>query len=123
MKITVDRQGDSQVAIIDSEDVLVNDVQDALDLMATVRYETECFKMLLDKSNMTEDFFELKTKLAGDVLQKYVNYGVKLAIVGAFDTYDSKSLRDFIYECNQGKQVFFLSDRQAALQALHGIRG
>ncbi|MDF2721492.1 MAG: hypothetical protein K0Q59_1167 [Paenibacillus sp.] len=121
MQIIVDQQGDSKVAIVESSDILIQDVQDALDLMATVSYNHECSKILLHKSNVAEPFFDLKTKLAGDVLQKYVNYQVKLAIVGDFAGYDSKSLKDFIYESNQGKQVFFVQDRQEALRALHSV--
>ncbi|WP_083996437.1 DUF4180 domain-containing protein [Desulfosporosinus acididurans] len=54
-----------------------------------------------------EDFFDLKTKLAGEILQKFVNYHVRIAIVGDFSGYKSKSLKDFIYESNNGKDVFF----------------
>ncbi|MFC9710639.1 DUF4180 domain-containing protein [Paenibacillus sp. NPDC056933] len=121
MNITIDQQGSSKVAIIESSDIVINNVQDALDLMASVNYTDNAYKMLINKSNLTEDFFELKTKLAGDILQKYVNYQVKLAIVGDFDGYNSKSLRDFIYECNRGKHVFFLKNKEEALQALHNI--
>ncbi|PWW08636.1 uncharacterized protein DUF4180 [Paenibacillus cellulosilyticus] len=122
MQIQLDQQGNSTVAIIRSDEVVIKEVQDALDLMATVRYEADCDKLLLHKSGLAEDFFELKTKLAGEILQKYVNYGFKLAIVGDFSVYDSKSLRDFIYECNHGKQFFFMSSEQEALEALHAIR-
>jgi len=123
MNIRLDVRGDSRVAIIENEGVIVSDVQDALDLMATVSYETDgCNKLLIRKEAVNECFFELKTKLAGDILQKYVNYGVKLAIIGEYGGYDSKSLKDFIYESNQGKQVFFLPDEQAGLDALHGAR-
>ncbi|ANY68149.1 cytoplasmic protein [Paenibacillus sp. BIHB 4019] len=121
MNITIDQQGSSKVAVIESSDVIIRDVQDALDLMASVNYNHECHKIILQKANITEDFFELKTKLAGEILQKYVNYKVKLAIVGDFDAYDSKSLKDFIYECNNGKQVLFLRDKQEAVNALHNI--
>ncbi|MDD9270779.1 DUF4180 domain-containing protein [Paenibacillus sp. GCM10023248] len=119
MNITVDINGPSQVAIVESDDILIGDVQAALDLMASVRYTAGCDKMLIHKNNIVEEFFDLKTKLAGDILQKYTNYQVKIAIVGDYDGYDSKSLKDFIYECNQGNSIFFLKDRQAALQALH----
>ncbi|CAM4521430.1 hypothetical protein FHS16_006317 [Paenibacillus endophyticus] len=119
MKMTVDQQGESRVAIIESDEIVIANVQDALDLMATVSYHEDCYKMLIRKSNINEDFFELKTKLAGDILQKYTNYKVKLAIVGDFESYDSKSLKDFIYESNNGKQVFFAKDIPSALQALH----
>lgn len=121
MKIILDQKGASKVAIVESPDILIRDVQDSLDLMASVQYSHDCYKIMIRKSNLTEDFFELKTRLAGEILQKYVNYQVKLAIVGDFDVYDSKSLKDFIYECNNGKQVFFLRDEQNALQALHQL--
>ncbi|MHA7578883.1 DUF4180 domain-containing protein [Paenibacillus vandeheii] len=121
MNITIDQQGSSKVALIESNGIIINNVQDALDLMASVNYTDDAHKILINKSNLNEDFFELKTKLAGDILQKYVNYQVKLAIVGEFDGYNSKSLRDFIYECNHGKHVFFLNNKEEALQALHNI--
>ncbi len=119
MQISIDEQGNSKVAVIDSPDIVIGDVQGALDLMASIRYSYGCDKILIDKSNIIEDFFELRTRLAGEILQKYTNYNIKLAIVGDFDVYDSKSLKDFIYESNQGKRVFFLKDQQAALKALH----
>lgn len=112
MDITIDQQGNSKVAIIESNDIVISKVQDALDLMASVNYLNEAYKMIIDKSNITEEFFDLKTKLAGEILQKYVNYQVKLAIVGDFDGYSSKSLKDFIYECNNGKHVFFVKQKR-----------
>ncbi|MHA6481848.1 DUF4180 domain-containing protein [Paenibacillus sp. strain BS8-2] len=123
MNIRIDARGESKVAVIESGEVLIRDVQDALDLMATVSYETDgCNKLLLDKSLFIESFFDLKTKLAGDVLQKYTNYKVKLAIVGDFGVYTSSSLKDFIYESNHGKQVFFMPDEETGLAALHDVK-
>ncbi|MBA2941859.1 DUF4180 domain-containing protein [Paenibacillus sp. CGMCC 1.16610] len=119
MKITVDIRNNSKVAIVQSDDILISNVQEALDLMASVQYLEEAHKILMDKSNISEDFFELKTRLAGEILQKFTNYKVKFAIVGDFDVYNSKSLKDFIYESNQGNSVFFLKDKEAALDALH----
>ncbi|WP_442602356.1 DUF4180 domain-containing protein [Paenibacillus sp. KN14-4R] len=121
MNIVIDTQGNSKVAIIESSGLVIGSVQDALDLMATVSYTDDCNKIILNKSNIIEDFFDLSTKLAGEILQKYTNYQVKIAIIGDFSGYSSKSLKDFIYECNHGKQVFFLQDQQAALQTLHGL--
>ncbi|MFC5528860.1 DUF4180 domain-containing protein [Cohnella yongneupensis] len=119
MNIRVDQRGPSLVAIVESDEIVIGEVQDALDLMATVQYTADCTKMLIEKSCFTEDFFELKTKLAGDILQKFTTYQVKLAIVGDFGAYDSKSLKDFIYECNKGTQIFFLPDQATALDRLH----
>jgi len=119
MDIRIDQQGNSKAALIDSSGIIVDSVQDALDLMATIQYEHDCRKIVLRQSQLTERFFELSSGVAGDILQKYVNYHVKLAIVGEFDRYNSKSLRDFIYECNQGKQVCFVPDERTALERLH----
>ena len=121
MNITIDQRGNSKVAIIESGEVVIRDVQDALDLMANVKYAADCSKILLKQAHLPDDFFELRTKLAGDILQKYTNYGIRLAIVGEFDRYGSKSLNDFIYECNKGNRFFFLKDEAAALEALHTL--
>lgn len=121
VNILIDQKDNSKVAIIESADIIIREVQDALDLLASVHYNHDSNKILINKSNLTEEFFELRTKLAGEILQKFVNYQVKLAIVGDFDGYTSKSLKDFIYECNKGKQIFFLKNRQEALEALHRI--
>ncbi|AZN38736.1 DUF4180 domain-containing protein [Paenibacillus albus] len=123
MNVTLNNSGSSSIAIIESEEVVIVSVQDALDLMATIQYNHDgCYKLLIHKSAIAEPFFDLSTKLAGDILQKFTNYKVKLAIVGDFSGYNSKSLKDFIYESNQGKQFFFLPDEQAALEALHNVR-
>jgi hypothetical protein len=121
MQVSIDQKGKSKIAIIESLDIEISDVQGALDLMASIRYTDDCDKIMFNKSNITEDFFDLRTGLAGEILQKYTNYQVKIAIVGDFDGYNSKSLKDFIYECNKGKQVFFFKDKQAALDALHSV--
>lgn len=109
------------MAIIESTEILINNAQDALDLMATINHSYECHKMLINESIINESFFDLKTGLAGEILQKYTNYNVKLAIVGDFQKYSSKSLHDFIFESNKGRQFFFLSDQETAIERLHNL--
>jgi hypothetical protein len=118
MNIEVIKENNVEIAIVRSNDILISDVQSALDLMATVNYETGCDKMILNKCVIVEDFFDLKTKLAGEVLQKYINYKKKIAIVGDYSMYNSKSLKDFIYECNKGKDIFFLPNEKEAIEKL-----
>ena len=118
METTVQTVEGVPVAVVRSEDPLIVDVQTALDLMATVRYETDCDRMIVFKAALAPEFFDLSTRLAGDVLQKYVNYQMKLAIVGDFSNVRSKSLRDFIYESNQGNHVFFVESEAEALKRL-----
>ncbi|MEQ8173722.1 MAG: DUF4180 domain-containing protein [Syntrophomonadaceae bacterium] len=49
--------------------------------------------MILYKKTIGMEFFYLKTGIAGEVLQKFINYQIKLAIVGGFARYSSRSLR------------------------------
>lgn len=121
MNINVIKENDVEIAVVNSSEVLITDVQSALDFIATVGFETGCHRIVLNKSAICEDFFDLKTRLAGEVLQKFINYNVKVAIVGDFSVYNSKSLRDFIYESNKGKNIFFLSDEEKAIDKLRGV--
>lgn len=111
----------NQTAIVQEDGVLIADSGSAMDLLATVRYETGCSAILLRKEHLDEAFFRLSTGLAGEVLQKFVNYRMKLAVVGDFSVYTSKPLRDFIYESNQGRQVCFLSTQKEALAWLERL--
>ena len=106
------------IARLTSETLLITDVSSALDLLTTVKYETKCDRMIVDKSAVTEDFFKLSTCLAGEVLQKYVNYRVKLAVVGDFSLYTSKPLKDFIRESNRGRDFFFVGTDEEAIEFL-----
>lgn len=56
--------------------------------------------------------------MAGEILQKFINYHVKIAIYGDYSVYTSKPLRDFIYESNHGKDVFFVETKEEAIQKL-----
>ncbi len=64
----------------------------------TIKYETNCNKIALNKSVVLEDFFILSKGLAGEILQKFINYQTKFAIYGDYSKYTSKPLKDFIYE-------------------------
>ena len=98
--------------------MLLKDCQSALDLIANIHYETDCSRIALYKESIAEEFFILSTGLAGEVLQKFVTYGVKLAIIGDFSKYKSKPLKDFIYESNKGKDIFFVGSEQEAVERL-----
>jgi len=121
MNITTIKKNDVDIAIVTSDEILITDVQSALDLMVTVKFEAECNRIVLNKSAICEDFFNLRTHLAGEILQKFINYRMKLAIVGDFSVYSSKSLKDFIYEVNKGKDIFFSADENQAIEKLSTV--
>jgi hypothetical protein len=117
MNYTILGKNDSLV-YIKSEDILITDSQAALDLMMTVQYEKDCSRIILDKQTICEEFFTLSSGMAGEIIQKFVNYHTKLAIVGDFSKYKSKPLHDFIYECNKGNDIFFVDSLDQAIEKL-----
>jgi hypothetical protein len=106
------------IAVIESDTPIILDVQSALDLIATVGYEHNIRKLAIAKSAINEDFFKLSSGFAGDVVQKFVQYGFQVAIFGDFSHYTSKPLRDYMYECNNGKHLFFVERKEEAVTRL-----
>jgi hypothetical protein len=106
------------IAVIYSEVPLITNAQSALDLMATVYYEHKVTSMVISKEAISEGFFVLSTGFAGDVVQKFVNYHFRVAIVGDFSKYTSKPLRDYMLECNTGKHLYFVASEQEAVVKL-----
>lgn len=105
-------------AIVYGSKYVITNAQTALDLLMSARYELGTKNIIISKELICEEFFVLSTGLAGEILQKYVNYGGRIAIYGDFTCYTSKPLRDFIYESNKGNDVFFVENEAAAVDAL-----
>ena len=111
-------QVDHGVAVIQSDELIITDAQSALDLMMTVRYETNCDRIAIRKSSVAEGFFALSNGMAGEILQKFVNYRFKLAIIGDHSQYASKPLRDFIRESNSGSHIYFAATEEEAVKKM-----
>lgn len=107
------------IAKIYSQEILLSDVDSALDLMATVRHQTGCSNMLLNREAIAPEFFDLSSRIAGTILQKFVTYQMRLAIVGDFSSDSSRSLKAFIAESNRGREIYFASDEEKALKWLN----
>jgi hypothetical protein len=117
MNFIIHPLADEIVAEAVSDSVLIKNEQDAVPLMEEL-FGVGTSKVILHKENIAPEFFELRTGLAGAVLQKFVNYHLRLAVVGDFTNITSDSLKAFIYESNQGKQIFFLESVEKAIQKL-----
>lgn len=91
--------------------------QDTNDLISAA-WEHEAAWLVLPAARVHPDFFRLETRIAGELIQKFVNYRLHCAVVGDISAHlaASKSLRDFAYETNHGR-VFWLLDDMAALTA------
>jgi hypothetical protein len=71
--------------------------------------------IIVHQENIDEQFFDLRSGLAGEMLQKVVNYRLRLAIVGDFSIYESNSLKAFIYESNKSNTIAFVNSIEDAL--------
>jgi hypothetical protein len=107
MEIFLKEINNSNYAVVEYDGLVINDLQDSLDIMADCSYQG-AIGMIVKEKNIHPDFFRLSTGFAGEILQKFSNYNFKLAIIGDFSKYTSKSLHDFIYESNKGNTVFFV---------------
>jgi hypothetical protein len=106
-----------RIAELISDTILITKTQDALDIMADCNYQGS-WNIILHAENIIADFFELKTGIAGDILQKFSTYNVQLAIVGDFSKYTSKSLKDFIFESNKHGRINFVNSTEEAKERL-----
>ncbi len=118
MNIEYIKMNGVDLAVVSGDQAEMTTPQAALDLAMTVRYEAGAGRIAIDKRVLGEDFFILSTGVAGEILQKFVNYRVKAAVYGDYSRYTSKPLRDFIYESNQGRHFFFAASREEALERL-----
>lgn len=109
------------LALVTGNEKIITDVQSALDMIMSIKYDINTNKIIIDKKVVAEDFFILSTGLAGEILQKFINYDVKTAIYGDYSRYTSKPLKDFIYESNNGKDIFFVSSKDEAINKLINI--
>ena len=99
------------------------DTTTANDLLGEA-WGAEAELVIVPVERLANGFLDLSTRIAGEVIQKFTNYRMRLAFVGdiAARVEASRSLRDFVYESNKGSQVWFLNDR-AALEARLAAEG
>ena len=109
MEIKTHNIDNTKVAEIITDKIILRSTEDGLDLLGNLYYQG-FDKIIIHEKNITPEFFDLRTKIAGEILQKFAQYQMPLIIVGDFSKYQSKSLNDFIFESNKSKQINFIED-------------
>ncbi|WP_027381674.1 DUF4180 domain-containing protein [Chryseobacterium daeguense] len=117
MEIKTHAVNNTKIAEVISNDIIINSAQDGLDLLGNIYYQ-DFDKVIIYEKNICPEFFDLKNKMAGDILQKFSNYRVRLAIIGDFTRYESKSVKDFIFESNKTNHIIFIENLEKALEKL-----
>ena len=106
------------IALLTGKEALVTDLSTGLELLMAVRHEAGAERLAASKDVFCEGFFSLRSGLAGEILQKWISCHIKTAVLGDCSRYTSKPLRDFIYESNQGRDIFFTATKEEAIQKL-----
>jgi len=102
-----------------AEGPLLRTGQDANDLIGEAK-AAGAGLVVLPITRLDPAFLELRSGIAGDMVQKFVTYQVAVAIAGDTSPLESesKSLRDFIREANRQGSVWFLADKDALREKL-----
>ncbi|WP_326550355.1 DUF4180 domain-containing protein [Micromonospora sp. NBC_01813] len=101
------------VLVCDADGPSIATDQDAVDVIGATYAGAEI--VAVPAGRLDERFFTLRTGVAGGIMQKFVNYRVRLVIVGDIAAYTagSTALRDLVTESNRGKQIWFVDDLDA----------
>lgn len=118
MQIKTHHSGKAEIAELISDELVIKDIDSGTDLLGNLYYGG-VERVIIYQKNITPEFFDLKTKLAGEILQRFSNYQLRLAIIGDFEELESKSLRDFIRESNRGKLACFVDSLEEAIKKLN----
>ena len=99
------------IAELSAEGVMLSTAQQFLQMIM----DSSAEGIIVHQESIDEKFFDLRSGLAGEMLQKVVNYRLRLAIVGDFSVYESNSLKAFILESNRSNAIVFVKTIEDAL--------
>ncbi|MFF9036668.1 DUF4180 domain-containing protein [Streptomyces sp. NPDC014892] len=121
MTTTLETIHDVPVLMCAPEGEVIAQESDALDLIGNAGYQGAAW-VVVPVERFDERFFRLSTRVAGDIIQKFVQYRVGLAVVGDISRYTaaSSALADFVRECNRNRQTWFLADVDELRERLEG---
>ncbi len=105
------------VAELSDNTGIIAELDDMVDLLGNASF-SGAQRIIIQKKHLPEDFFVLRNGMAGEVLQKFSNYRMRLAVVGDFSSVGSSALRDFIRESNTLGHIQFLPTTEEALRRL-----
>jgi hypothetical protein len=98
------------VLVCGAEGAPIASTQDALDVIGAAFSRADVVAVPVGR--LDGRFFALRTGLAGEIMQKFVNYRMRLAVVGDISAHvaASPALRDLVSESNRGGHVWFVAD-------------
>lgn len=89
--------------------VPLSSYQDSVDLIALC-IENNTDRILIHQGVFSEQFFKLRSGIAGIFLQKFENYSIKAAMVVGYEETRGVSFAEMMSEMNRGKQIRFFEE-------------
>ena len=110
MRETLPRYDGVTALVCDTDGPAIATVQDALDLIGAAVSQAEL--VAVTATRFGDAFFTLRTRLAGEIMQKFVNYRLRLVIIGDLSLHleSSSALRALVDESNRGQHIWFVAD-------------
>ncbi|MDF2588164.1 MAG: putative transcriptional regulator [Anaerocolumna sp.] len=88
----------------------LNTENDALDLIALC-WEHEISQLIIPYEALSQEFFQLKTKVAGNIIQKFINYNIKVAAIIPQDITQKGRFREMALEMNKGNHFIMCENK------------
>ena len=89
-------------------------IKTAGDISAALGLSLRQAGVIVTEENLAADFFDLRTGFAGDLMQRFVNYRARLAIVLADPRAHGERFGELVYEHQAHPHVrFFTSEADA----------
>ncbi|GIJ47080.1 hypothetical protein Val02_39660 [Virgisporangium aliadipatigenens] len=87
-------------------------IDNALDVIGDA-FGTGAETVVIPVERLDPAFFDLRTGIAGEMFQKFVNYRLRLVILGDVGAHvaASNAFRDLVRESNRGRHVWFVANR------------
>lgn len=100
-----------RVLVCSPDGAKLGDDRDAVELIGEAASHRADL-VAIPAERLDDGFFALETRIAGEIIQKFVNYRLRLAILGDVSRHlsESSSLRAFVHEANEDRQVWFVAD-------------
>lgn len=99
----------TSVVLMPAEGKKLRTARDATDAMSEAFAQSAQW-LAIPVSRLDEDFFRLRTGVAGEIVQKFVQFRVRVVFFGDISQHiaASDSFRDFVREANRGRDFWFM---------------
>jgi len=114
MNYTRINQQSSAILLVSSGDQPVGSEVQLLEVLAACS-ELSCDRILFERGSFAPDFFQLSTRLAGEILLKLSMYRVPAALICPVDEIPPGKFTEFVLETNRGYAFRFFADHPSAL--------